>query len=227
MELIQVANFLNGRFLLSNIKSDKNQILKGQMLSSYSVGSLGSVYNEKVYYDTEDFFFAEKGINIYTVNINGDNKELIIRYDSEQVTRIEFLKNIPNFFKMKIGKKEGIENYYDSISEAIYKVYPTGLNVDIEEYLRKCKPQVKVFKKRDSYRVVNNTGLKMTISFDIAEYSKSTSHHKVSQPTLDIVCEAYRDRDDFKKFMHDIVLENPKLIKIESNELTVARKNLE
>ena len=128
---------------------------------------------------------------------------------------------------MKIGKKEGIENYYDNISEAVYKVYPTGLNVDIEEYLRKCKPQVRILKKRDSYRVVNNKGLKMTISFDIAEYSKATSHHKVSQPTLDVVCESYKDRDDFKIFLHDLVLENPKLIKIESNELTVARKNLD
>ena len=227
MELIQVANFLNGRFLLSNMKNDKHQILSGKLLASYSVGSLGAAYNEKVYYDTDDFFFAEKGINIYTVTINGDNKELVIRYDSEQVTRIEFLKNIPNFFKMKIGKKEGIENNYDNISEAIYKVYPTGLNVDIEEYLRKCKPQVRIFKKRDSYRVVNNSGLKMTISFDIAEYSKSSSRHKVTQPTLDVVGEAFRDRDDFKKFLHDVVIENPQLIRIESNELIVARKNLE
>lgn len=226
MELTQIANFTNGRFLISNMKSDKNAILTGELLSSFSVGALGSTYNEKVYYDTPDFFFAEKGINIYTVNLNGNNKELIIRYDSEQVKRIEFLKNIPNYFKIKISKDDGINKYYNEIIEAIYKVFPSGLNVNVEEYLRASVPQVKIFKKRDCYRVVNNTGLKMVMSFDNAEYSKVGSKQKALQPTLDVVCEACKRKEDFDLFLKTIIRDYPKLIRIESNELTVARNNL-
>ena len=226
MELVQVANFLNGRFLVNNIKTDRSALLKGSLLSTYSVGPLGSSNVEKIYFDTDDFFFAEKGINIYTSYISKASKELIIRYDSEQVSRIEFLKNIPNFFKIKISKDEDISKYYNEINEAIYKVFPTGLGVNIEEYLRKSKPQVKILKKRDSYRVVNNKGLKMTLSFDECEYQKVGTKQKFMQSTLDVVGDNFKQKDDFKQFLKNLILDYPKLIKIQSNELTVARSNL-
>lgn len=225
MELIQVANFLNGRFLLNNIKTDKSAIIKSNLLSTFSVGALGSSNIEKIYFDTDDFFFAEKGINIYTT-WDKYSKELIIRYDSEQVTRIEFLKNTPNFFKLKIGKDQGIDKYYNEITDAIYKVYPTGLNVNIEEYLRQSKPQIKILKKRDNYRVVNNKGLKMTLSFDMCEYVKVGTKSKFAQNTLDVVGDNTKQKEDFTSFMREIILNFPKLIKIQSNELTVARSSL-
>lgn len=225
MELIQVANFLNGRFLLNNIKIDKSTILKSKLFSTFSVGALGSSNIDKIYYDTDDFFFAEKGINIYTT-FDKSSKELIIRYDGEQVTRIEFLKNTPNFFKLKIAKDDGIDKYTQQITDAIYKVYPTGLNVNIEEYLRKSKPQIRIVKKRDSYRVVNNKGLKLTLSFDMCEYIKVGTKSKFAQNTLDVVGDNAKDKDGFNEFLRDMVLDYPKIIKIQSNELTVARNNL-
>ena len=169
MELTQVANFTNSRYLISNMKKDKHDILKGDLLSSFSVGSLGSSYNEKTYYDTPDFFFADRGINISIVAV-GASRELVIRYDSNQVSRIEFLKNTPNYFKIKINKDENINKYVPQITEAIYKVYPTGLNVNIEEMIGKSSPQVRILKKRESFRVVNNLGLKTVMSFDNCEY---------------------------------------------------------
>ncbi len=225
MELIQVANFLNGRFLLNNIKIDKSTILKSQLFSTFSVGALGTSNIDKVYFDTDDFFFAEKGINIYTT-YDKSSKELIIRYDGEQVTRIEFLKNTPNFFKLKIAKDDGIDKYTQQITDAIYKVYPTGLNVNIEEYLRKSKPQIRIIKKRDSYRVVNNKGLKLTLSFDMCEYVKVGTKSKFAQNTLDVVGDNAKDKDGFNEFLRDMILDYPKIIKIQSNELTVARNNL-
>lgn len=225
MELIQVANFLNGRFLISNMKADKKALLKGGLLSSYSLDFVSKSKNEKVYYDTPDFFFADKGINIYTV-FDGVNKELIIRYDSTQVRRIEFLKNIPNFFKVKIAKTDDIRKYSQQINEAIYKVFPAGLNVNVDDMLMKCFPQVRILKKRESYRVVNNRGLKTTISFDDSQYFKCNSKAKYSQPTLDIVADSFKNKDDFKEFLHLIVREYPQLIKISDNELSVAREYL-
>ncbi|MGN0961629.1 MAG: hypothetical protein ACI4PF_05480 [Christensenellales bacterium] len=225
MELVQVANFLNGRFLISNMKEDKKALLKGKLLSSYSLDFLGKSKNEKVYYDTSDFFFADKGINIYTV-FDGRTTELVIRYDSSQVKRIEFLKNIPNFFKVKISKTDNIHKYTDKINEAIYKVFPTGLNANIEELLKASTPQVRIIKKRESYRVVNNTGLKTTLSFDECQYFKVNSKAKYSQPTLDIVADTFRNKQDFDNFLHLIVRDYPQLIKLDSNELTVARSNL-
>lgn len=226
MALTEVTNLANGRYLIADMKKDKPTIIRSGLLSSFAVGSLGSSYNEKVYYDTPEFFFAEKGINIYTVTINGSAKELVIKYDNEQVKRIEFLKNMPNYFKLPIRKDENINKHYDEITEAIYRIFPSGINVNIEEYLKQCSPQIKVFKKRDSYRVVNNAGLKMVMSFDVAEYSNVSKRGKFSQPSMDIVCESVRNPDDFNIFLKTVIRDFPQLIKIESNELTVARNNL-
>jgi len=225
MELIQVANFLNGRYLISNMKADKKALLLGDLLASYSVDSLGKSKTEKIYYDTPDFFFADRGINIYTVT-EKSSKELVVRYDSEQVERIEFLKNIPNFFKVKINKNDNIYNYSQQINDAIYRVYPTGLHVNIDDILRTCSPQVRILKKRESYRVVNNKGLKMTISFDKTDYVKFGTSVKCTQPTLDIIGDNFKSKDDFRQFLRLLLLDCPQLIKIDSNELTVARKNL-
>jgi len=225
MDLKQVANYLNGRYLLSNMKADRNEILKGQLLASFSVGPLGSSNIVVEYYDTKDFFFAEKGINIYTTLAN-KRKELIVRYDSEQVSRIEFLKNIPNFFKIEIGSNDSISKYYEQLIEAIYYVFPTGLNVNIEDYLRESSPQIKILKKSEQFRVVNNNGLKVTIAFENCEYQKVGTRHKFSQPTLDIVCDSYKLKDKFDVFLRDLIINHPKLIKIQSNELTIAKTNL-
>lgn len=226
MELVKVSNFINGRFLLSNLKSDRKSILKGTLLSTYSVDSLGSNYNEKIYYDTVDYFFAEHGINICTVNINGKNKECVVRYDSELVQRVEFLKNIPSYFKIKMEKEDSITKYFDLIEDAIHQIYPAGLGVDIKQTLSDSKATIRVFKKRDSYRVVNNSGLKMILSFDNSEYSGYRRKGKFLQPNLDVVCEAYRNKEDFETFLREVVRDFPKLIRIESNELMVARNNL-
>ena len=209
------------------MKADKKALLKGGLLASYSLDFIGKGKNEKVYYDTPDFFFADKGINIYTVS-DGTSRELVIRYDSAQVKRIEFLKNIPNFFKVKIDKSDmGIMKYSEQISEAIYKVFPAGLHVNIDDYLRQSSPQVRIVKKRESYRVVNNSGLKTTISFDDSQYIKVKSGAKFSQPTLDVVADSFKDKADFENFLHLIVRDYPQLIKLNSNELSVARSNLE
>lgn len=225
MELIQVANFTNSRYLISNMKKDRAEILKGELLSSFSVGSLGASNNEKIYYDTPDFFFAGRGINISTVSV-GASRELVIRYDSAQVNRIEFLKNIPNYFKIKISKEDNINKYVNEITEAIYKVFPAGLNVNIEEMLSQSSPQVRINKKRESFRVVNNTGLKMVMSFDNCEYIGIKTKSKYSQPTLDIVCESDTRKEDFEIFLKSVIRDYPQLIKLDSNELTVARSNL-
>ena len=218
MELIQVKNYLDGRFLVSEPKKDKKSILSGELLASCSVDSLGSSKQEVTYYDTKDFFFADKGINIYTVQ-DKTSRELIIR--------IEFLKNTPNFFKVKIQTKGliSISSFYEQINEAIYKVFPEGLHVNIEDLLRTSSPQIRIMKKIDSYRVVNNIGLKSTMSFTNATYIK-VGGGKYTQFNLEVTGEASNDQDKFKEFLHKLVLDCPKLIRLTNNELSLARQLL-
>ena len=224
MELVQVANYLNGRFLLSNLKKDKKEILHSNLLASYSWENLGASNNEKIYFDTPDNFFANHGINIYTVLVNKATKELVIRYDDSKVERIDFLRNIPNFFKVQIAKADTIHKCYPQIVEAIYKVYPAGLSENIEDKLRDCKPIYTIHKKRESFKVVNNVGLKMTISFDKCEYMGKTG--KAKQEALDIVGEAFGSKEDFEHFLKLIIRDFPKLIRLDNNELSICKSLL-
>ena len=225
MELKQVANFQVGRYLMYNKKSDKKELLTGKLFASYSVDYLGTFKREVVYYDTKDFFFADRGINIYT---SADNytRELIIRYDSEQVQRIEFLKNTPNFFKVPLNKKDTFSNFTAQINEAICQVYPEGLHVNIDEMLREASPRVRILKKSEQYRVVNNKGLKTTIAFEDCNYFECGSKSKFAQASLEVVGEKAVSKDEFNEFLRQLVIECPKIIKIESNELAVARNGL-
>ena len=226
MELIQVANFLDCRYLISNLKVDKKALLKGNLFASCSVDALGSSKQEVTYFDTVDFFFAGRGINIYTVE-DRSGKELIIKYDREHVERIEFLKNTPNFFKIKITNKgNSILDFSKQINEAIYRVFPEGLHVNIDEMLRASSPQVRIMKKLDSYRVVNNIGLKTTISFTNATYFGVKNGSKFSQINLEVVGEATNAEDKVAEFQRKIILDCPKLIRLDNNELSLARKNL-
>ena len=226
MELVQVANYLNGRYLITDPKKDKKVLLTGQLLSSCSVDSLGSSKQEITYYDTKDFFFADHGINIYIIQ-SKTSRELIINYDNEQVQRIEFLKNTPNFFKVKIeGKNSNISTYSEQINEAIYRVFPTGLHVNIDDMLRMSTPQVKIMKKLESYRVVNNSGLKSTISFTNATYFQLYAKgSKFTQTNLEVTGEASNSKDLFNEFLRKIILDCPQLIRLTNNELAHVRKN--
>lgn len=225
MELKQVANYQVGRYLMYNKKSDKKELLSGKLLSSYSVDYFGTYKKEVVYYDTPDFFFADRGINIY-LSADNTTRELIIRYDNEQVKRIEFLKNTPNFFKITVNKKDHFSNYYGLINDAICQVYPEGLHVNIDEMLRASSPRIRIMKKSEQYRVVNNKGLKTTIAFEDCTYFECGKKSKFSQSSLEVVAEKLKSKDEFNEFLRLLVIECPKLIKIESNELAVARNNL-
>ena len=66
----------------------------------------------------------------------------------------------------------------------------------------------------------------MTLSFDECEYQKVGTKQKFMQSTLDVVGDNFKQKDDFKQFLKNLILDYPKLIKIQSNELTVARSNL-
>lgn len=228
MELQEVITLANARYLISNMKSDKSSILHAKLLQTFSVNPLGMSNNEKIYYDTPDFFFADKGVNIYTITTGNTTKDLVVRYDSAQVTRIDFLKHMPNYFKILMTTKDDtIYKHTEEIQDAIYRIFPTGLDVNIEQMIKAITPRIKILKKSDNYRVVNNTGLKMTMSFDQNEYLTADKKHKFSQPTLELVCETAKNAEDFNSFLRSIIIDFPKLIKMESNELTLSRKNLQ
>lgn len=225
MELKQVANYQVGRYLMYNKKSDKKELLTGKLFSCFSVDYMGSSKKEVVYYDTKDFFFADRGINIYT-SADSYSRELIIRYDSDQVQRIEFLKNTPNFFKVTLNKKDSFANFTTQINDAICQVYPEGLHVNIDEMLRASSPRIRILKKSEQYRVVNNKGLKTTIAFEDCKYFDCSGKSKFAQASLEVIGEKSQSKEDFNEFLRQVVIECPKLIKIESNELTVARNGL-
>ena len=226
MELKQVANFLNGRYLIINKKKDKSTLLNGKLLSSCSVDSLGFSKQVVEYYDTTDFFFADRGISIYTITTS-TTKELIVCYDSGHVKRIDFLKNIPNFFKLTLNsKKDKVVKYYDQINDAIYQLFPEGLHVDIIEMLQSTSVQLTIMKKCEDYRVVNNNGLKTTMSFTNSTYISKQKRQKLVHDHLEVQAEAKIDKDLFDKFLKYIILDCPQLLRTDTNELEFARKNM-
>ena len=92
--------------------------------------------------------------------------------------------------------------------------------------LRASAPRIRILKKSEQYRVVNNKGLKTTIAFEDCNYFDCNAKAKFAQASLEVVGEKVASRDEFNEFLRQLVIDCPKLIKIESNELSVARNNL-
>ena len=142
-----------------------------------------------------------------------------------QPTDQHFLR-LPRKFQCATKVKNQSWNFTAQINEAICQVYPEGLHVNIDEALREAGPRVRIVKKSEQYRVVNNKGLKTTIAFEDCKYFECGGRSKFAQASLEIVGEKSQSKEDFEEFLRQVVIECPKLIKIESNERTVARNGL-
>ena len=64
------------------------------------------------------------------------------------------------------------------------------------------------------------------MSFEDCTYFDCNTRAKFSQSSVEVVGEKSDNKDEFNNFLRQLVIECPKLIKIESNELAVARNGL-
>ena len=88
--------------------------------------------------------------------------------------------------------------------------------------LRNSQPRVIIRKKNDDYRVVNNNGLKTTISFSNSTFINVRTGAKFVQEQLEVLAESNMNKDLFTTFLRSIILDCPQLIRLDNNELTIA-----
>lgn len=222
------SNYLGTKFLLDNLKKDKQLILKtSNVLKSYSVQFLSKDVLYKAYYDTPDFYLQSKGIVININSFKGKNiAELVVRYESDK-KRIEFLSNIPDTFAKDIPAKSSFKSHTEFIKDAIQNLMPYGIEVDVEKLIKQCIPVFEIEKKRESYRAININGLKCTLSFTSAIYTNKQakkSNYKVE--LFEVDSETINKATDYELFTKILVFEFPKLVETDHSDFLIAKNNL-
>lgn len=220
-------NYVGNKFLIQDYKSVYKNIVKiSPILKNYGVSSSLRDTVIKTFFDTDDMFFSNKGINISTnVYKNRPYADLVIRYNSE-VKRIEFLNNLPDTFIKKISKKDKIYNYYEFIANAVLELLPSGINVDALEAVRKIKTKLIITKKRDRYRVINSNGFKVILSFEQSIY-QNVKRDKIKLNLLELRMDCSVSlKPHYDKFVHDLLIEEFRLVKVSDNDLMVGKDYL-
>ncbi len=226
-ELGRRESYTGNKFLIEDYKSVYKNIMKtSPLLKNYGVSSSLRDKIIKTFYDTDDMFFSNKGINISTnVYKNRSYADLVIRFNN-QVKRIEFLNNLPDTFIKKIGKKDKIYNYFEFIANAVLELLPNGINVDALEAVRKIKTKLIVTKKRDRYRVINSKGFKVILSFEQSIY-QNVKKDKVKLNILELRLDSPASTIPYyEQFVHDLLIEEFRLIKVAENDLTIGKDYL-
>lgn len=216
-------NYFGSKLLIDNMKVYKEDVLnKNPLLKTFLVSHHTKDVVTKTYYDTPDNFFLNSGINIHLNIIKGKpTAELVIRYDSVK-ERINFLVDMPETFSMQLSAKDNIRNHLDDIAYAVNEIVPSGLYTNVDEKVRELMPFIVAKKKRDRYKAVSNSGLKMILSFDNTEYSSPRARHKVDMDLLEISSESDRSlAKDYDDFIKNIILEKPYLVKLKNSDLFI------
>ena len=220
-------SYLGNKLLLSDIKKDKKIFLDDVYIKeNCSVSPIGKDIQLKTYFDTADNYFASIGINI-SRNAYKNNPicEYIVRYDSN-IERIGFLSDMPDTFKIFANVKDPLSKFYEYFGNSVRDIIPAGLNVDIMQVISEIRPIVNVTKKREKYKVSHINGLKMTITFDMAEYSSPLIRDITKLNEMELVSESYDKSDEVEAFTKHCILENPNLIRLRHSDLFIAKEYL-
>jgi hypothetical protein len=228
-DFIKKSNYVGIKYMLNNYKIDVKGVLRRDgVLKTYGVSTPLFDTVIKYYYDTTDKFFRKNGINIcFNVYKDKPYNEIVVRYDSEE-ERIAFLSNIPDTFIKKINKKEKFEKHYNYIAVAIMELIPKGLDADVFETVRQCKPILIVTKKRERYRIIHNNGLKMVFSFEKSEFKSATNKGKVNLLVLEVRLESDKSTKPLlDTLLHSLQIQEPMLIKIKHSDLFIGQEYLD
>lgn len=227
MEEAVKSNYLGTKFLLDNLKRDKQNIFKNsETLRSYSIEENGKDVLHKVYYDTPDFYLHKRGIVINKNTLKGKKtSQLVVRYESDK-PRIEFLSNIPDTFAIDIPAKDSIYKHSDFIAEAISNLLPYGIEVDGINIVSNCTPVFEIDKKRENYRVININGLKCLFSFTTAVYKSNTNKKIHKAELLEMESNTIDKAAEYTALSKMMIFEFPKLIQAEHSDFLIALNNL-
>lgn len=213
------------KFLLANAKKDKGAMLTDDYFRTFSIVSLGGDKRESVYYDTKDYFFREKGISIHFSSGKGIASKFLISYDSSAVQRVEFLKNMPSYYKIATNDSKPV-SHLECINQAVLTIFPSGFGADVDEKIRELVPVLRISKVCDRYRVINNNGVKVKFSFNNIVAADLLNGGKAKYDLLEVESDVNVDFGVYKDFEKSVLLQFPTMLKAPNNEFTLALEQI-
>lgn len=197
----------------------KDILSRDGLIAPCAVDDQGPDIIEKIYFDTVDRFFFSQGLLIYLIKNRTSNlNTIIVRYEGED-KRIAFISDMPKVLTTKVGKKDYFSAHFDFIIDAISKIMPAGLNVNVPAYINTIIPVFVVIKKARKYRIVYNCGLKMILSFESVEYINNANKNRYKLNQLEVALEHNANMEQFSAFVKKLILQVPTIIPMKDSDI--------
>ena len=227
MEIAEKENYLGIKYYLDDFKKLKSSILTNPTtFTGFDRMSCIKDVQIKEYYDTKDFFFQERSLNIYIRQNKGSKtKDLVVRFNGG-TERIRFLSNIPDTFSIKIDKKDTIYNHAEFLAESISQLIPAGLTVDIASTVKSLVNIFTLKKKRERYKYISIKGLKLNFDFNECEFTTKLNRNKEKMAMLEITSNNVNMGNDFEAFTKKVLFNNPTLIKLKNSDMALGKEYL-
>ncbi|MBE5735167.1 MAG: hypothetical protein E7361_01815 [Clostridiales bacterium] len=223
-DAIIVNSSLGTKLMIKDFKKDKDYLIKmGTVIRSNFGHYIGKCSLQKVYYDTDDMYFHNVGINICEIiESNSKQKEIVVRYDSKR-ERISYLKFQPDTYLLKVPKKDKISKYYNFIESAILQLITNGLQTNVMDLLKTLKPLINVSKKREHWRFTLPSKLIVNCNFDNCIYTTPKCKDKYKTDILEIMAENEPNEysETYEEFIKELILDLPTLIKTKHSDLFI------
>ncbi len=223
MEIKTDSEYISNIFAMNNPKKDRLAVFDPKGIARLFVHSiLGKDKVEKVYYDTPDLFFANRGVDIYTVTSKVKKMSSLHIKLSSNATRYMFLSDMPTYSRLDIPMNANIKKYGDFIVSSLYKIFPNGLGVNPADLVLQLRPRVDVIKDRELFRFFNNDGLKVILSFDKVTYINHFTRIKDKVEQFEIALQSARFIEDYDSFVHRMSMQVTNLIPRDPSDLVNA-----
>lgn len=230
MEIRANTEYISSIFAMQNPKVEKRKVFEHGGITTLFVDSyLGKDKTLKVYYDTPEGTFANLGVNIYTIESRVKRIESLHVSLKTDVSRHMFLSDMPTYFRMDIHPGDRVTRYAEFIAESIYKIFPNGIEADAKYLAMKLKPIMFVEKDREQFRLYNNDGLKVILSFDKVVYRNLKNKMTDKSRQLEVSLQSAISRSDYDDFIRRLSLQVPTLVPMKEYDIDNAleRTNFE
>lgn len=206
-------------------KNSKNEVLNLiEFFGRYQIRNDGRTNKQYIYYDTENLDLYKSGIALFRTVVNGKHTLTMTleRLYNEDNKRLQSYSNKRN--QIDIEPRDSIFEYPEFLRNSFKNMWDGFLNLDPDYLLKKLKLTYTIDTVSYEYKIINGTGLKVTLSFDSDKYVNHFSGKKASSLFLTVYQHSREEtNEEYENLVSKLERYCKSLTRIKESKVDLAR----
>lgn len=178
-------------------KHSKKEVLELiNFFGRYQIRNQGRVSRQYIYYDTDNLDLYKSGIALFRTIINGKHTLIMTleRLYNEDNKDLHSYANKRN--EIEISPRHSIFDYPEFLRNSFKNMWDGFLNLDPDYLLKKLKLTYSIETLSEECKLINGTGLKATLSFDVDNYTNHWTKRKAGSLFLTVYQHSREDTNE-------------------------------